>query len=157
MPATTGFTSIGAQLKLGNGATPTEVFTHIGNTTTFNLEQTADQIDATHLMSTSGYREYKAGYKSATVTFEAHFDPDNDQQKPPNGILGLFESGATANFQVDFTGADNGGSGAPVTLPICAFSGVITQFTVNAPAGEMVGMSGTISMSSSPVWSDGTP
>jgi hypothetical protein len=156
MPATTGFTSIGAQLKLGAGTGPV-VYTHIGNTTNFSLEQSADQIDATHLMSTSGYREYKAGYKTATVTFEGHFDPDSTEQAPPDGILGMFESGATAPFQADFSGADNGGVGAPTTLPICAFDGVVTQFSISAPAGDMVTYSGTISMSSSPVWSDGTP
>jgi hypothetical protein len=157
MPATTGFTSIGAQLKLGDGTTPTEVFTHIGNTINFSLEQSADQIDATHLMSTSGYREYKAGYKTATVSFEGHFDPDSPQQQPPDGILGMFESGAPANFQADFSGADNGGIGAPATLPICSFAGVVTQFSITAPAGDMVTYAGTISMSTSPVWSDGTP
>jgi len=157
MPATTGFTSIGAQLKLGDGSGPPEVFTHIGNTINFSLEQSADQIDATHLMSTSGYREYKQGFKTATVNFEGHFDPDNPQQDATDGILGLFASGAPSNFQADFSGADNGGVGAPTTLPICSFAGVITNFTINAPTGDMVTYSGTISMASDPVWSDGTP
>jgi hypothetical protein len=69
----------------------------------------------------------------------------------------MFESGATAPFQADFSGADNGGVGAPTTLPICSFDGVVTQFSITAPAGDMVTYSGTISMSSSPEWSDGTP
>jgi hypothetical protein len=58
MVATTGFVGIGALLKLGDGTTPTEVFTAIGNTVSFNMNLTADQIDATHLASTSGWREY---------------------------------------------------------------------------------------------------
>lgn len=151
MAATTGFTSIGALLKLGDAASP-ESFNEIGNTTSFTLNQTADQIDATHLSSTSGYREFKQGYKSATVTFEGHFDPDNTTQDDATGIVAAFNAGTSRNFKADFSAADNNGVGKPTTDPVCSFSGVVTEFTVNAPTGDMVTYSGTISMSSSPTW-----
>ena len=151
MAATTGFTSIGALLKLGDAASP-ETFNEIGNTTSFTLNQTADQIDATHLSSTSGYREFKQGYKAATVTFEGHFDPDNTTQDDAVGIIAAFNAGTARNFKADFSAADNNGVGKPSTDPVCSFSGVVTEFTVNAPTGDMVTYSGTISMSSSPTW-----
>ena len=43
MVATTGFTGIGAALKIGDGASP-QVFTSIGNVTSFGIEQNADHI-----------------------------------------------------------------------------------------------------------------
>jgi len=151
MAATTGFTSIGALLKIGDAASP-ETFSEIGNTTNFTLNQTADQIDATHLSSTSGYREFKQGYKTATVTFEGHFDPDNSTQDDATGVVAAFNAGTSRNFKADFSAADNNGVGKPATDPVCSFSGVVTEFTVNAPTGDMVTYSGTISMSSSPTW-----
>lgn len=151
MPVTTGFTSIGALLKMGDAGSP-ETFNEIGNTTSFTLNQAADQIDATHLSSTSGYREFKAGYKTATVSFEGHFDPDHTTQNDTTGIIAAFDGGDTRNFKADFSAADNAGSGAPTTDPICTFSGVITEFTITAPTGDMVTYTGSISMSSAPAW-----
>lgn len=151
MTATTGFTSIGALLKLGDAASP-ETFNEIGNTTNFTLQQTADQIDATHLSSTSGYREFKQGYKTATVTFSGHFDPDNASQDDATGIVAAFNAGTSRNFKADFSAADNNGVGKPATDPVCSFSGVVTEFSIDTPTGDMVTYSGTISMSSSPTW-----
>ena len=151
MVATTGFVGIGALLKLGDGTTPTEVFTAIGNTVSFNMNLTADQIDATHLASTSGWREYKQGFKSATVDFNVHFDPDNPQHDATDGLWSLFNSGATANFKADFTGADNGGEGAPTTLSVLSFAGKITALSISVAEGMVTG-DGTVSMASDPVW-----
>ncbi|TIL91464.1 MAG: hypothetical protein E5Y73_17455 [Mesorhizobium sp.] len=150
MTATTGFTGIGAALKLGDAGGP-EVFNAIGNTTSFSIEQTADQVDATHLQSTSGFREYKQGFKSATVSFEGHFDPDNSTQSDSTGIMAAFAAGTARNFKADFSAADNNGVGAPTTDPVMSFSGVMTQLSINAAEG-MVTYTGQISLSSAPTW-----
>lgn len=150
MVATTGFTGIGAALKLGDAASP-EAFTAIGNTTSFTIEQQADQVDATHLQSTSGFREYKQGFKAATVSFEGHFDPDNTTQNDATGIMAAFQAGTSRNFKADFSAADNAGVGAPSTDPVCSFSGVMTQLSINVAEG-MVTYTGQISLSSSPTW-----
>lgn len=150
MVATTGFTGIGATLKLGNASSP-ETFTAIGNTTSFSIEQQADQVDATHLLSTSGFREYKQGFKAATVSFEGHFDPDNSTQDDATGIMAAFQAGTSRNFKADFSGADNAGVGAPTTDPVCSFGGVITQLSISVAEG-MVTYTGQISLSSSPTW-----
>jgi hypothetical protein len=151
MPQTTGFTGIGAELQIGDGATPTEVFNAVGNVTSINLNTEADQVDATHLLSTSGYREYKQGFKSASVDFEYHFDPDNPTHDDTDGMLAAYDSGESRNFKIDFTGADNSGVGAPTTNGVCSFSGVVTAHSVSVSEGMVTG-SGTISMSSSPTW-----
>lgn len=150
MVATTGFTGIGAALKLGDAASP-EVFNAIGNTTSFDIEQTADQVDATHLQSTSGFREYKQGFKAATVSFEVHFDPDNTTQNDATGLLAVFANGTERNFKADFSAADNGGVGKPATDPVCSFAGVITQLSISVSEGMVTG-SGQISLSSAPTW-----
>lgn len=150
MTATTGMTGIGAALKLGDAASP-ETFNVIGNTTSFSIEQTADQVDATHLQSTSGFREFKQGFKSATVSFEGHFDPDNTSQNDATGILAAFAAGTARNFKADFSAADNAGVGAPTVDPVCTFSGVLTQNSINVAEG-MVTYTGQISLSSAPTW-----
>jgi hypothetical protein len=150
MVATTGFTGIGALLKLGDAVSP-ETFNPIGNTTTFSIEQQADQVDATHLGSTSGFREYKQGFKAATVSFEGHFDPDNTTQDDATGIMAAFQGGTARNFKADFSAADNNGVGKPATDPVCSFSGVMTQLSINVSEG-MVTYTGQISLSSSPTW-----
>lgn len=150
MTATTGMTGIGAALKMGDAGSP-EVFTVIGNTTSFGIEQTADQVDATHLQSTSGFREFKQGFKSATTPFEGHFDPDNQSQDPSVGLLKAYADGTARNFKADFSAADNNGVGKPSTYSVCSFTGVITQLTVNVSEG-MVTWQGQISYSSAPTW-----
>jgi hypothetical protein len=150
MVATTGFTGIGATLKMGDGASP-EAFTSIGNLTTFGLEMQADEVDATHLLSTDGFREYKQGFKSVTVPFEGHFDPDNPTHDDSTGMIARITDGDSANFKADFSGADNGGSGAPTAKGVASFSGVFVGVSVNASEG-MVTVSGNIRVSSSPTW-----
>jgi hypothetical protein len=150
MVATTGFTGIGALLKLGNNASP-ESFSAIGNVTSFGIEQNADQVDATHLASTSGFREFKQGFKAATVNFELHFDPDHSSQNDSTGLLAVFAGGVERNFKADFAAADNNGVGKPATDPVCSFAGVITALSVNVSEGMVTG-SGTISLSSAPTW-----
>lgn len=150
MVATTGFTGIGALLKLGDAASP-EAFNAIGNTTSFGIEQTADRVDATHLQSTSGFREFKQGFKDASVSFEGHFDPDNTSQNDATGIMAAFQAGTARNFKADFSAADNAGVGAPTVDPVCSFAGVITQLSINVTEG-MVTYQGQISLSSSPTW-----
>lgn len=150
MVATTGFTGIGAALKLGDAGSP-EAFAAIGNTTSFTIEQQADQVDATHLQSTSGFREYKQGFKAATISFEGHFDPDNTTQDDSTGVMAAFAAGTARNFKADFSAADNNGVGKPSTDPVCSFSGVMTQLSINVSEG-MVTYTGQISLSSSPTW-----
>lgn len=150
MTATTGFTGIGAALKMGDAASP-EVFTAIGNLTTFGMDIQADDVDATHLQSTSGFREYKQGFKNVTVPFEGHFDPDNATHNDSVGLLSKISSGASGNFKADFSAADNNGSGKPSTDPIATFAGVLTNLSINVSEG-MVTVSGSLRVSGQPTW-----
>jgi len=150
MAVTTGFTGIGALLKIGDGGGP-EVFTAIGNITQFGIAQQANEVDATHLDSTSGFREYKQGFKDVTVTFQGHFDPDNVTQDDTDGLMSMFNSGDSANFKADFTNADNGGAGAPTSNGVASFGAVLTGLDVNVDEG-MVTISGTLRLSSVITW-----
>lgn len=151
MTATTGFTSIGTLLKMGNAASP-EVFATVANVTSLSIPQTAGEIDATHLASTSGYKEYKAGYKDGTVSGTIHFDPDNTTHDDSAGLMSKFVSGASTNFKLDFSAADNNGSGKPATDPIMSFTGVLTELSISAETESMVTASFSIRISSAPTW-----
>jgi hypothetical protein len=151
MAVTTGFTGIGALLKLGDGGGP-EVFTAVANITQIGIAQQANEVDATHLNSTSGFREYKQGFKDVTITFQGHFDPDTTTQDDSDGLMALFNTGASANFKIDFTDADNGGgTGAPTANGVASFSAVITGLDINADEG-MVTISGTLRLSAVITW-----
>jgi hypothetical protein len=150
MTATTGFTGIGAALKMGDGASP-EVFTAIGNITTTGMNIQADEVDATHLQSTSGFREYKQSFKNVTVPFEGHFDPDNATHNDSVGLLSKISSGAAGNFKLDFSAADNNGVGKPTTDPIATFAGILTGLDINVSEG-MVTVSGNFRVTGQPTW-----
>lgn len=150
MTATTGYTGIGTLLKMGDGASP-EVFTAVANVVTLSVPQTAGEVDATHLASTSGFREYKQGFKDATVSGTLHFDPDNTTHDDSSGIMAAFVNGTSKNFKLDFSAADNNGAGKPATDPIMSFSGVLTELSINVDE-NMVAASFSIRLSSSPTW-----
>ncbi|MFN9110105.1 MAG: phage tail tube protein [Bacteroidota bacterium] len=103
MTASTGKTGAGITFKVGDGASP-EVFTAIANATNININgRTVDEVDFTHLASTGGYREFRAGFKDAgEVQMTLHFDPSNLTHQ---NLEDLLNSGDVFNFQIDFTPA----------------------------------------------------
>lgn len=151
MAATTGFTNIGVTLKLGDGAT-SETFNAVANVASYSLNQEADLIDATHLGSTSGFREFKQGFKSGTLDFEAHFDPDDSTQSDSSGLLAEYANGTASNWKLDFSAADNGGSGAPSTDPIASFAAILTQATINGDPDGMSLFQGQLTITGAVTW-----
>lgn len=138
MPATTGMTTIGVVLRMGDGATPTEVFTAVANVVSVDMGRTAGEIDATHLGSTSGYKEFRQGFKTGSVDFEIHFDPDNTTHNDATGLESVYNAGTPTNFKLDLSAADNGGAGAPTTDPVATFEAVILDFSISAQVEDMV-------------------
>lgn len=103
MAASTGKTGAGITFKVGDGAS-VETFTPIANATNINISgRTVDEVDFTHLASTGGYREFRAGFKDAgEIQMTLHFDPSNTTHQ---NVESLLNSGDVFNFVIDFTPA----------------------------------------------------
>lgn len=119
--------SLGALLKIGNGAS-VEVFTAIPELRNINgPTMTAENIDVSHLGSTSGYRDYIAGFKEAgEISGEVNWT-----QAGYATLLALFVSGALKNFLLVFSdGSDYKFSGRITALPITAQTGDAVRFNL---------------------------
>ena len=103
MAASTGKTGAGITFKVGDGAS-VETFTALANATNINISgRNVDEIDFTHLASTGGYREFRAGFKDAgEIQMTLHFDPTNVTHEDLEDKL---NSGEVFNFEIDFTAA----------------------------------------------------
>jgi hypothetical protein len=107
MAASTGKRGIGVTFAIGNAASP-EVFAVVANVESINWSgREAEEVEKTHLGSTSGYREFLQGFKDpGTIELVLHFDPGHASQANSGvGILALFNSGDEFNFELDFADA----------------------------------------------------
>lgn len=125
--ASNAISSLGAQLKIGNGASA-ELFTAIPELRSITgPTMTAETIDVSHLGSTSGYRDFISGFKEAgEISGEVNWT-----QAGYASLLALFESGAQKNFQLVFSdGTDYKFSGRITALPITAQTGDAVRFNL---------------------------
>jgi len=119
--------SLGALLKIGDGASA-EVFTAIPELRSITgPTMTAENIDVSHLGSTSGYRDYISGFKEAgEISGEVNWT-----QAGYATLLTLFESGDLKNFQLIFSdGTDYEFTGRITALPITAQTGDAVRFNL---------------------------
>ncbi len=76
MARTQARAGFGLQLWRGDGATPTEIFTKISEVTDINPvgAKTLDTVEATHMESDDGYKEYVATLKDQSeITVEVNW------------------------------------------------------------------------------------
>lgn len=104
MTASTGKTGAGITFKVGDGAS-VEAFVAVANATNINISgRTVDEVDFTHLASSGGYREFRAGFKDAgEIQMTLHFDPSNATHQ--DLLDTKLNSGDVFNFEIDFTPA----------------------------------------------------
>jgi len=115
MTATAAQTGYGATLGIGNGATP-PVYTVVAEVTALKgLKQSRDQIEATHLLSPGGYKEFIGGMKDfAALTAAINYVPGGAAE---TALLAAFGTQANKPYQITFPG---GGT--------WSFSGVMTEY-----------------------------
>ena len=121
--------SLGALLKIGNGAS-VEIFTAIPELRNISgPTMSAETIDVSHLGSTSGYRDYIAGFKEAgEITGEVNWT-----QAGYASLLTHFVSSALKNFELHFSDAT-----------VYEFSGRVTALPMTAQTGDAVRFNLTI-------------
>lgn len=145
--ATVATVAQGSDLKVGNGATPTEAFTTIAEVITINgPDRRAEEIDVTNHDSPSGSREFVRGpVDNGSLTFDVNLDPSNTQHAQVFNDLNTVPApsrnyelhlGASATHKLTFTGFINA---APITAntgdvikmqPTIRLTGAVTLTTV---------------------------
>lgn len=127
----------GIILKVGDGGSPTELFTDIGLEITSLTPPgyTRDALDATHMQSPDRFREFIAGLMDAgEVSMDLNWVPI-----AADAAIAALEAGKQ-NYQILIPG--------DVTI---TFSGICTAYSPSAPLGDKMTASATFKVSGKPV------
>lgn len=144
MAVSAGEGGYGTTFAIGDGATPTEAFTKVGEVKRITPpSKSRNAVEATHLESDDAYREFKAGIKDGgEVSIELNFIPSTSHV-----LDAAFEAGQ-GNFRIVWTLSDE----STVT---CTFNAVMTDWSPGDATFEDEAMLGTATfkVSGKPVYS----
>lgn len=133
MAATVGSSGFGTLLKRGDGAT-VESFATVAEVKSISGPSLSmETIDATHMESPSGFREWLPSFKDGgEVTFDLNFLPATAAQ---TGLTTDFRNRTKRNWKIFWpnTGTTK-----------WSFSGYVTGFTPSAAVGDILAASATI-------------
>ena len=127
--------AIGTLLKIGDGGTPTEVFTTIGEITNITGPGvTLDTIEVTNHSSPGGCEEHiPSVLRTGEVTFDINFVPGSPTQSFATGLIGDAVSRTLRNFELLFP-----------NLVKWEFAGYVIGFEPDAPFDGKLGASVTV-------------
>lgn len=136
MAATEADTGYGVLFKVGDGGSPTEVFTTVD--AEMRLQQppgyTRDAIDASHTQSPDQFREFIAGFMDAgEVQIEFNFVP-----AAADAIVALIVAGKQ-NYQILFP-----------TVCTWTFSAICTNYQASTPFDDKMTSTATFKVSGKP-------
>jgi len=143
MAATIGTSGFGTLLQVGDGASPTEVFSTIAEVTGLSGPSLSlETIDATHMESPNNFRELIPSLKSAgEVSFDLNFLPGESSQQ---GLTTDYLNRTLRNFRIVWT--DTG-------TTTWGFSAYITSFEPSAAIDDKLSASVTLTISGAPNFS----
>lgn len=129
----------GTYLTIGDGASP-EQFTEIPECKTIpGPAGTSDELDATHLRSTGGYREYKQSFKdNDDMTLECNYVPGDPVQA---SLRADYLTGVVRHFVKHYP--DNSTD---------AFSAYVKSASSPAAVGELISFTVTLRVTGAPVF-----
>lgn len=144
MAATQGQIGYGSLLQYGDGGSP-ETFTTVaeisGDIEGPSVSRTL--VDATHMESPDGYKEWLAGMKDGgTVEFECTLLPSNASQ---TSLLTLFENGTARNWRIQL----------PQFTPSATltFTAVVQDTNFSFPREDKQMFTVALKVTGKPVWS----
>lgn len=137
------------KLKRGDGVTPTEGFTTIGELTNLNgPDETTEQVEVTSFDSAA--REFLASIAdSGEVSFEMNFVGSDAQQQ---GLRTDLRAGTKRNFKLVLPD-----KALETECSTCAFAAIVTA--LSGPQGAVAGVitqSCTLKVSGQPTWTYAT-
>ncbi len=140
---TDGVFAHGTLLKIGDGATPTEVFTTVAEVTEIggpSLEM--ESVDMTSHDSPDGWKEYVGGLlDGGEVSLSLNYLPAHATHDASTGMLKDMQDRTLRNFQLVFP--DTGST-------TWAFSALITGFEPAAPHDDKLGADVALKISGKP-------
>lgn len=138
--------SINTILKIGDGATPTEVFTAIAEVKDIAGPQlSTDTVDITSRTSPGKFEEaLPTIIRTGQVTFDINFLPTNGTHDAETGLLADLKNMTKRNFQLVFPDA------AETTW---SFSAYVVQFQPNAPVAGVLSASVALKITGQPTFS----
>jgi hypothetical protein len=133
----------GAQLQVGDGATPTEAFTTIGGVKDISGPAASrDIVETTSHDAEDGFETHVATIKrSGEVTFDINWDPTDATHDQDTGLLGLVHLDEPTNFRLIYARIGYQWD----------FAGWVTQFSTGAPVADVHTASITIKITGAPV------
>ena len=131
---------INTALKLGDGGTPTEIFTRIAEVKSITGPSLAgDTVDVTNMDSVNAFREFIAGLRDGgEITFDINYLFANATHGSITGILQDWAGTSpnkTRNYKI--TWPDTGQT-------TWSFAGIITAHDMAAPVDDVITASMTI-------------
>lgn len=126
---------LGIELRIGDGATPTEVFTAIPGCMSFSGPgQTRDTVEVTSHSSTGGYREFIGGLRDGgEVSCDLNWLFDDPAQ---DALSDAFDDNDPTNFQMFFPSA--------TANNLASFAGYVTDLSWSGPIDAQITKSLTI-------------
>src|SRR4051794_2825990 len=142
MSANSGHAAQGVVIKMGDGASP-EVYSTVANVIGMQTSgQTMEMIDATHLNSTSGFREKLPSFKDGgTVTLKVCWDPSSATHSVSTGLKGKYDNKTLTHFKIDCTGT------TPTTALVISFSAYVSNVGFAADVGQLLQRDITLTIS----------
>lgn len=121
--------SHGTLVKIGDGGTPTEVFTTIAKLKDIKIDGMSRNMHESAIQQEEWINVLPGVLKAGNASFGVSFLPSDPTHDETTGLIALLRSGAKTNFQFMFP---NGKT--------WQFAGYVSGFPVNAPAdGELTG------------------
>lgn len=140
---TSAISGVGAEFRLGDAASP-EVYTKVAEVLSISgPELSAEQIEATSLDSTGGYKEFISGLlDGGTVSIEFNFVSGNSNQEALRTRVSTSNQSAL-NYRIALPDS-------PETT--VTFSGIVESYSMNVEAGSAVTVSVGVKISGAPTW-----
>jgi len=135
MPTTEAFSAQQSYISIGDSASP-NTFTEVAEVKNIGgPNETADEIEVTHLRSPGSYREFLASFKDGgEIPCVANYIPSNATHgSGASGLRGLFASGAVRGWRItlaDGTLLEFDGWVKAIGTPIQVGNAVELNFTV---------------------------
>lgn len=143
--------AFGTILAYGNGETPSEEFTKIGQVKDISgPSMKRDTIDVTNHDSRGGFKKFLASLADAgDITFSIEYDPGDSSHDQTTGLLYLFGKNTPTNFELIFP--------VEVTTGVYwgfTFSGFLTGFDPKEPVMGSLTADATIKVAGAVTLSD---
>ncbi len=138
-----GISAFGTLLKIGDGGTPTEVFTTVAEVSNIGGPSlTLDAIEITHHSSPDGWREYIGGLlEGGEVSLDVNFNPTGATHSYTSGLIKDMVNRTVRNFQLVFPN---------VGATTWTFAALVTSFEPSEPIDDKLSASITLKVTGKP-------